>query len=350
MAKNINKVSTFSELDQKRSNILKISHAIAIAIIVPSVVAIISPFIFEGNKLAEISSNFGLAFLSAILVYKFIELWVDNEYRELRIKEYRSTLLHQDSITEILKEGAVENILEACLKILFRDKNVAFGIRQLLKRYSDETPLSKDNYRESVTLSEHDNKYYKLKRVVSFNKSNLPSTLTFRCKFSENEEQGRTVILDRTREDSWYFLNHPSDNALPQNAFIISSLKINNKRIETISTKNRLSDHEIEYFFRIPDKFAGKNERVRIKYEMEVLQSRTGGFYSTTSIGSTKNIHLNFNSELDHKLHVITQGLSCIYEPDLIENDKNIEVSIEDWVFPNSTIVFSWSEYQEKSS
>lgn len=344
MTEKIHEIQSLSELDKKRSHILKMSHAMAVAIIIPSAFAITSPFLFQGNKLADVASNFGLAFLSAILVYKFIELWVDNEYRELRIKEYRSTLLHKDSITEILKEGAVEDILEACLGILFKDRNVAMGVRRLLKRYSDEIPLTIENYRESVILSSHDKKYYKLKMVVSFYKSFFPSTLTFRCKLAGNEESGRPVIMDRTKEQSWYFLNHPSDTTLPENAYVVSNLRIKDQVIEAVTNETRKSDHVIEYIFRIPDELAGKSEKLKIKFEMEVLQSRTGGFYSTTSIGSTKNIHLNFSSEIESKIHVVTQGISCIHEPDIVEHDKNVELSIEDWVFPNSTVVFSWQE------
>jgi len=333
-----------SDADRKRSTILKVSHAIAVAVIAPCVFAIISPFLFPGSKVADVFSNLGLALLSALLVYKFIELWVDKEYRELRIQEFRSTLLHKDSIENILKKGAVEDILEACLRILFNDNNVAAGIRGLLKRYSGEVPLSIYNHWESITLTDFDEKYYKLKRVVSFKKNLIPITITFRCKFAYSCEDDRSIALDRTKEDSWIFLHHPSDSSLPQDAYVVSNVRVADQPIEPINLKPRVSNQEIEYIFRIPDEYAGKKELKKIKFEMNVLQSKTGGFYQFVNTGLTKGVHLSFQNELEQKIHVMTEGVSCINEPDIVPHGNGYEIAIEDWVFANSVVLFAWSE------
>ena len=333
-----------SEVEKRRSHIVKVSHAIAVAVVIPCVFAIMSPFIFPGSKVAEVFSNLGLALLSAVLVYKFIELWVDKEYRELRIQEFRSTLLHKDSIANILKEGAVEDILEACLRILFNDNNVASGVRGLLKRFSSELPLSTYSHWESITLSAFNEKYYKLKRVVSFKKSRIPSTITFRCKFASSCEDDRSIVLDRTKEESWVFLSHPSDTSLPSDAYVVSQVRIDEKIIEPVNSETRTSDHEIEYIFRIPDEYAGRKELHKIKFEMEVLQSKSGGFYSFVNSGPTKGVHLSFRSEIRQKIHVVAEGVSCINEPDIVPHENGYELSIDDWVFPNSVVVVAWSE------
>ncbi len=335
--------TVISATEKKRSHILKVSHALTVAAVVPCIFAISSPFIFPGSKVADVFSNLGLAFLSAIIVYKFIELWVDKEYRELRIQEYRSTLLHRDSITSILKDGAVEDILECCLGVLLIDKEFASGTRRLLGKYKKEIPLSLHNLRETITVSEHDDKYYKLKRVISFSKSRIPSTISFRCKLVETEEEDRGVVFDRTREESWTFLNHPSDSILPEEAYKVIQLKVGDDRLSPIETNPRKSDNEIEFLFSIPDKYAGKSSRHRIRYEMEVLQSKTGGFYSFVNVGPTKGVYVTFKSEIGKKCHVVAEGISCIEEPEIIRHENSYEVNVDDWVFPNSCIVFAWS-------
>ena len=332
-----------SEVDKKRSHIIKTSHAISVAAVIPCVFAITSPFIFIDSKIAEVFSNLGLAFLSAIIVYKFIELWVDKEYRELRIQEYRSTLLHKDSITNILKDGAVEDILECCLGIVLGDKEFGAGTRRLLRKYKNEIPLSLFNLRETVTVCDYNEKYYKLKRVVSFSKERIPSTISFRCKLVETEEEDRGVVFDRTREESWTFLNHPSDSTLPNDAYKIINLKVGNDRLSPVEANPIKGECEVEFLFRIPDKYAGKSERHKIRYEMEVLQSKTGGFYSFVNVGPTKGVHVTFVNEIDKTCHVIAEGVSCIEEPEIIQHEKSHEINIDDWVFPNSCIVFAWS-------
>ncbi len=335
--------SSAEKFDKKRKQILKVSHALAFSIIVPCLFFIFLPVLVHDNKLVDVLSDLGLAFLAAALVYKLIELWVDKEYRELRIQEYRETLIHRDVITGILKDEAVEDILEACLRVLFADKNVACGVRGLLKHYSSKLPMSESSHREVITVSVFDERYYKISRVVSYCRSYLPSVITFRCILTLSSEEHRKVILDR-KTDSWLFLNHSGDDVLPDEAFIVSNLKVDSVSAELLTSKTEKSPTEIEFLFRVPDSIVGKETPSKIKFEMEVLQSREFGFVGYVNSVPVKDVSITFKSELGVPFCVISEGMSCIGDPDIIQDDHSAHISVESWLFPSSNVVFSWSE------
>ena len=101
-------------------------------------------------------------------------------------------------------------------------------------------------------------------------------------------------------------------------------MRIDEKIIEPVNSETRTSDHEIEYIFRIPDEYAGRKELQQQNQipEMEVLQSKSGGFILSWNSGPTKGVHLSFRSEIRQKIHVVAEGVSCINEPDIVPHEN----------------------------
>ena len=318
-------------------------YSFAFALGILCIIAIASPYFVERNKITELSSSLGAALLSGVLVYMIIGHWSEKAYAELRIKEIRKILFHKDTFAKILNENVITDILETCLHMLFKDANIALGFRNILKRYSHNTPMAKYSYIEHTTLSEYNDKYYKLTREFSYKRKKLPNTISFKCRRPSSIDEDLPIMLDCKPQEAWSFLTHPDDKALPEDAYIITSFKINKEPIEPANKDNhRKDENEIEYIYQVPDTYQNSDTLYELKVEMEVLQLKSLGYYFCLAECPTNTMHFTFTSEIGQEVHPIHAGVSSIENPNASKNKNNAHVHIEGWVFPNSIVVFSF--------
>jgi hypothetical protein len=186
-------------------------------------------------------------------------------------------------------------------------------------------------------------------REYTIRSSNNRTDLRFCCKFAGNHAD---IIHDNNFDISWIFLPSLGETTLPQEAFVLKEVRIEDDPIAFATTKHSDARQHIEY-----SAPTGRQtlDGVKVKFVFEVMQSMDYGFVSIhfSRLSKDPAVTLNYSkaksiSHVHTIVHMLAEKKIRISESD--NSLKWIKVKADGWVLPGGGAAFSWERQPERKS
>lgn len=264
----------------------------------------------------------------------------------------RALTLEESIVAQTIRREKVDDILRACLyaKLLDRDMSDEILESFLSEVFRYQTRWYNVSHNVTLTTLDEDElpqivkeEFYRA--VIHFHYSAILRHTEFIFRCTQDIETYKLSAKDEKCEYSWFLPPSPSIKSFDEKSFRILKIEVDDVTLEEkqITTTEGLC----EIVFTSDDITEKLNRHVVVDYMIETMIAKRGNLFFTNVSHPYRGLAVTFDFAKTDIHSVITRDffVSAVrphitYVPP--KKPQRIKLTIEDWVFPKSGVIFVW--------